>query len=267
MTDSRLKDRTALVTGSSRGIGRGIALELASQGCDIAINFYAEAGDASEAAGAAAVVKEIEALGRKAIAVEADVGSSSEVNRLFEEVLKKFPELDILVNNAGVQTWAPLLELKEADWDRDIRTNLKGCFLCTQAAARHMKENRRGSIINLGSGCNKLPFPRLVSYTASKGGIEMFTKSAAIELGRYGIRVNCIGPGAIMHERTKAEGGNYDEIWSKATPLGRVGTIEDVAQMVVFLASDESSYISGQTIYIDGGAFTKPNWPYQVEPT
>jgi NAD(P)-dependent dehydrogenase (short-subunit alcohol dehydrogenase family) len=266
MSDLRLESRNALVTGASRGIGKGIALELAQAGCNVAVNFFSETDPAAEAANAARTVSEIQSLGREAFPVEGDVGSSADVNRMFDQVLKRFSQLDILVNNAGVQKWASLLELKESDWDRDIRTNLKGCFLCTQAAARHMKQHSSGVIVNIGSGCNKLPFPRLVAYTASKGGIEMFTKSAAIELGPYSIRVNCIGPGAIVNERTKSEGGDYEKIWAKATPLGRAGTIKDVGQAVVFLASPESSYISGQTIYVDGGSFTKPNWPYEVDP-
>ena len=177
--------------------------------------------------------------------------------------MKIFPKLDILVNNAGVQTWKALLDLQESEWDRVIDTNLKGTFLCTQRAARKMKDNGRGSIINIGSGCNKVAFPHLVDYTASKGGIEMFTKVAAVELGQYKIRVNCVAPGAIEIERTKHEAGNYGATWSKLTPLGRVGEPVDVARMVAFLASDSADFISGQTIWVDGGLFSKPAWPYE----
>jgi NAD(P)-dependent dehydrogenase (short-subunit alcohol dehydrogenase family) len=120
-----------------------------------------------------------------------------------------------------------------------------------------------GSIVNLGSGCNKVPFPRLVSYTVSKGGIEMLTKSAAIELGRHRIRVNCVAPGPIEIERTKLEAPDYAETWGRQAPLGRVGVPEDVARAVAFLASEESSYVTGQTLWVDGGAFTLPNWPYR----
>ena len=120
----------------------------------------------------------------------------------------------------------------------------------------------KGSIVNIGSGCNKVPFPRLVSYTASKGGIEMFTRSAAVELGRYGIRVNCVAPGAIEIERTKREAPDYAETWGKQAPLGRVGLPEDVARAVAYLASDEADFVTAQTIWVDGGAFTLPNWPY-----
>jgi 3-oxoacyl-[acyl-carrier protein] reductase len=170
---------------------------------------------------------------------------------------------DLLVNNAGVQTWAPLLELAEADWDRVIRTNLKGCFLNTQRAAQLMVEHGiRGSIVNLGSACNKLAFPRLVDYTASKGGIEQFTKVSATELGPHGIRVNCVAPGAIEHERTKLEAPDYAETWAAITPLRRVGSTADVAKVVHFLATDAAGFVTGQTIYVDGGAFTMPNWPY-----
>ena len=134
-----------------------------------------------------------------------NVASAADVDRMFAQLVQKFPRLDILVNNAGVQTWKPLLDLTEAEWDRTIDTNLKGCFLCTQRAARHMRERGGGRIVNIGSGCNKVAFPHLVDYTASKGGIRMLTKSAAVELGQHRITVNCVAPGAIEIERTKLE--------------------------------------------------------------
>ena len=186
------------------------------------------------------------------------------MKEMFDVVLSRFDQLDIMVNNAGVQTWRPLLELSEFDWDRVIDTNLKGTFLCTQFAAKHMKEHGGGAIVNIGSGCNKVPFPHLVSYTASKGGIEMFTKVAAVELGRYGIRANCVAPGAIEIERTRLEDPDYAATWGKITPLGRVGTPADVGGAVVFLASKEASFISGQTIWVDGALFTQAPWPYEL---
>lgn len=253
-----LKGMAALVTGASKGVGKGIALELARNGCDVAVNYH------SDAAGAEATVREIEALGGKAFAVHGNVGASSDVNRIFDEVLGRFPGLNILVNNAGVQTWKALLDLEEWEWDRVIGTNLKGCFLCTQRAARHMKDHGAGRIINLGSGCNKIAFPHLVDYTASKGGIEMFTKVAAVELGKYGITVNCVAPGAIEIERTQTEAGDYAGTWSKLTPLGRIGTPLDIGRAVVFLASGNADFISGQTIWVDGALFSKPAWPYDV---
>ena len=256
-----LQGQTALVTGASRGIGKEIALELARNGYRVAINYY------NDSASADATVAEIRAVQAPAegavLPIEADIRSSSQVTAMFERVIAAFGRLDLLVNNAGVQTWKPLLEVTEEEWDLVVDTNLKGCFLCTQQAAKYMKEHGGGSILNLGSGCNKLAFPSLVAYTASKGGIEMFTKEAAVELGRYGIRVNCIAPGSIESQRTREEDPDYAGTWSKLTPLGRVGTAADIAPTVVFLASPGASFISGQTIWIDGGLFTKAQWPYK----
>ena len=251
-----LSGKSALVTGAAKGIGKGIALELAAQGCDVAVNDFADAAGAEE------TVAQIRALGRRALAVMADVGSASEVDRMFQTVLGNFERLDILVNNAGIQTWKALLDLEEKEWDRVIATNLKGCYLCSQRAARHMQEKGGGRIINLGSGSNKVAFPKLVDYTASRGGVEMFTKVAAVELGPYQITVNCVAPGAIETERTKTEAADFAGTWAKLTPLGRVGTPRDVAGAVVFFASDASAFITGQTIWVDGGLFSKPAWPY-----
>ncbi len=252
-----LESKIALVTGASKGVGKGIALELARAGAQVVVNYN------RDGAGAEATVAEIRGMGRETFAVQADVGVAADVDRMFAQALERCPRLDILVNNAGVQTWKPLLELTEAEWDRTIDTNLKGCFLCTQRAARHMRERGRGRIVNIGSGCNKIAFPNLVDYTASKGGIEMFTKVAAVELGRYQITVNCVAPGAVEIERTKLEAGDYAGTWAKLTPLGRVGQPADVARAVVFLASDAAEFITGQTIWVDGGLFSKPSWPYE----
>jgi NAD(P)-dependent dehydrogenase (short-subunit alcohol dehydrogenase family) len=252
-----LEGRTALVTGASKGVGKGIALELARRGCRVAVNYN------SDDAGARAAVRAIEQAGGSAFAVQANVGLSHQVNRMFEETLARFSRLDVLVNNAGVQTWKPLLELTEAEWDRVLDTNLKGCFLCTQQAARAMKDSGGGSIVNIGSGCNKVAFPNLVDYTASKGGIEQFTKVAAVELGKYKIRVNCVAPGAVEIERTRLEAGDYAATWSALTPLGRVGQPVDVARVVAFLAGPEADFVSGQTIWVDGALFSKPAWPYE----
>jgi NAD(P)-dependent dehydrogenase (short-subunit alcohol dehydrogenase family) len=249
-------EKTALVTGASRGIGREIALELARQGAAVIVNYF------DDPAGAESTVEEIRKLGPRALALYADVGISADVDHMIEQAAKEFPRIDILVNNAGVQTWKPLLELEETDWDRVIRTNLKGCFLCTQRVGRIMKEHGGGRIVNMGSGSNKFAFPRLVDYTASRGGIEMFTKVAAVELAPFGITVNCIAPGAIETERTRLEAGDFAGTWAKLTPLGRIGTPLDVARGVVFLASDAAGFVTGQTLWVDGGLFSKPAWPY-----
>jgi NAD(P)-dependent dehydrogenase (short-subunit alcohol dehydrogenase family) len=251
-----LESKTALITGASKGVGKGIALELAACGCHVAVNFN------SDAAGAEATAAEVRRLGRQAITVQADAGLAGDVDRMFDETLRQFPRLDILVNNAGTQAWKALLDMEEAEWDDVIRTNLKGCFLCTQRAGRHMRAQGGGSIVNIGSGCNKVPFPNLSSYTASKGGIEMFTKSAALELAPYGIRVNCVAPGAIEIERTKQEASDYGKTWAGVTPLGRVGQPLDVARAVAFLAGGAADFVTGQTLFVDGGLFGQPVWPY-----
>src|SRR3954471_3488477 len=231
-----LESKTALVTGASKGVGKGIALELARSGCDVAVNYH------SDRQGAETTAAEIGEIGRIAFPVQADVGTAADVDRMFGEVAARFPKLDILVNNAGTQVWKPLLELEESEWDRVIATNLKGCFLCTQRAARRMKEQGGGRIVNIGSGCNKTPFPNLVSYTASKGGIEMFTRVAAMELGRHGITVNCVAPGAIEIARRKMGAADYASAWGSLTPLGRVGQPVDVAKAVVFFAGEGGSF-------------------------
>jgi NAD(P)-dependent dehydrogenase (short-subunit alcohol dehydrogenase family) len=251
-----LTGKTAVITGASTGIGRGIALALARSGCQIVVNHL------SDPKGARTLVREIEELGVKAIAVRADVSVAADVDRMFRKAIAVFSRVDILVNNAAIQVFRSLLNLTEEEWDSVIAVNLKGCFLCTQRAARHMKEQGWGRIVNIGSGCNKIAFPGLVSYTASKGGIETFTKSAAVELGRYGIRVNCVAPGATETDRTKAETGDFAGTWAPYTPAGRIGKPEDVAAAIVFLVSDGAEFITGQTLAVDGGLFARPVWPY-----
>ena len=252
--DDALRGRAALVTGAGRGIGKGIALELARAGCRVAVNYVTEPEQAD------ATVAEIQALGAQAVAIQADVSVASAVTTMVSRAAAELGGLDILVNNAGIQTWKPLLDVTEAEWDAVMATNLKGCFLCTQAAARYMKDHGGGSIVNIGSGCNKIAFPNLVAYTASKGGIEMFTKVAAVELGPHAIRVNCVAPGAIEIERTKLELPDYAGTWGAITPLRRVGYPLDVARAVAFLASPQASFISGQTIWIDGALFSQAPW-------
>ena len=250
--------RIAVVTGGSSGIGKGICLHLARLGWDVAATYGRNHEGAKTTAAA------IEEAGQRALVEPCDVGYRDQVAPFFDKVVRDLGAAPrLVVNNAGTQSWGPLLELSEDDWDRVIRTNLKGAFLCTQIGAALMVEHGiRGSIVNIGSGCNKFPFPRLVSYTASKGGIEMFTRSAAIELGHHGIRVNCVAPGPIEIERTKLEAPDYAETWGKQAPLGRVGLPEDVAKAVAYLASDEADFVTAQTIWVDGGAFSMPSWPY-----
>lgn len=252
MSDQKI----AVVTGGGKGIGRGISLRLAERGYDVAVNFSSDRESAEK------VAEEVRHIGRQSLVIQADVGYSDQVDRLFDTVLDEWGLPDVLVNNAGVQTWKPLLELEEADWDQTLRTNLKGTFLCTQRAAREMVKQERGCIINIGAGCNKGPFPKLAAYSASKGGLELFTRVAAVELGPLGITVNCVAPGAVEIERSEFNPPNYSAIWSPITPLGRIGRPEDVAAVVAFLASSDAAFINGQTVYVDGGLFTQMPWPF-----
>lgn len=235
--------KAVLVTGANRGIGQALVTEALRRG---ASRVYA------------GTRQPYAHQDPRVTSLELDITNEAHVRAAAAQV----GSLDILVNNAGVQTWKALLELEEREWDRVIDTNLKGCFLCTQRAARQMKTQGGGRIINIGSGCNKVAFPHLVDYTASKGGIEMFTKVSAAELGPHGITVNCVAPGAIEIERTKQEAGDYAATWAGLTPLGRIGTPLDVARAVVFFASEMADFVSGQTLWVDGGLFTKPAWPY-----
>ena len=254
--------KSALVTGASKGVGRGIAIGLAKAGWDVAINYNRDEAGAEETA---SVVRD---AGQQAWVLQGNVGKSDDVRAMFGKLDADGSPLQLVVNNAGVQTWSPLMELKESDWDNVINTNLKGTFLCTQEGARRMIDHGLGgSIINIGSGANKRPFPGLVDYCASKGGINQFTQVSAVELGPKKIRVNCVAPGAIEIERTKAEAGDYAGTWGPLTPMRRIGVPEDVAKAVVFLASDGGEFITGQTLYVDGGLLTQTMWPYDEEAT
>ena len=249
----------AIVTAGDSALGRDFVLGLAGAGHDIAFTHLGAAGAAQD------LVARIEALGRRAMAAECDAGDEAQVEEFHARAAEFAGAPRVLVNNAGVQTWAPLLDLEVDDWDRVMRTNLRGTFLNTRAAGRAMKAaGRGGAIVTLGSGCNKHAFPRLVDYTASKGGIEQFTKVAAVELGPFGIRVNCLAPGAIATERTAREAPDYAGIWGPVTPLRRVGTPADLVGPLLFLCSEAAAFVTGQTLWVDGGAFTQANWPYRA---
>lgn len=252
----------AIVTAGDSAIGRHLVRALLRAGHDVAFTHLgaAEAARRLEA--------EADGLGRRARGWESDAGDEAAVSRFHAEVAVwagATPE--VLVNNAGIQTWASLLDLRADQWDAVMRVNLRGTFLNTQAFARALvAAGRGGAIVNLGSGCNKHAFPRLVDYTASKGGIEQFTKVSAVELGPHGIRVNCIAPGAIATERTAAEAGDYAGTWARVTPLRRVGVPQDLCGPLLFLISDAAGFVTGQTLWVDGGAFSQANWPYEVTP-
>ena len=252
----------AIVTAGVSAIGRDMVRALAGAGHAVAFT-HLGAGEA-----AARLEAEVAEAGGTAKGWESDAGDEAAVAALHAEAADWAGAVpDVLVNNAGIQTWAGLLDLRAEQWDAVMRTNLRGCFLNTQAFGRALVvAGKGGAVVNLGSGCNKLAFPRLVDYTASKGGIEQFTKVAAVELGPHGIRVNCIAPGAIATERTAAEAGDYAVTWARVTPLRRVGVPGDLCGPLLFLISDAAAFVTGQTLWVDGGAFTQANWPYEVTP-
>lgn len=250
--------KLALVTAGNSAIGRHLVLGLVSAGHEVA---FTHLGAAEESA---ALVAQIAAAGGRALALESNAGDESQVLDFHAHAADwagVAPQ--VLINNAGIQTWSSLLDLSVENWDRVMATNLRGTFLNTRTAGRAMQAaGQGGTIITLGSGCNTHAFPRLVDYTASKGGIEQFTKVAASELGPHGIRVNCIAPGAIATDRTASESGDYAATWRPLTPLRRVGTPQDLVGPMLFLISDAAAFVTGQTLYVDGGLFCQAPWPY-----
>ncbi|MFC5471952.1 3-oxoacyl-[acyl-carrier-protein] reductase [Cohnella suwonensis] len=244
-----LEGKSALVTGASRGIGRAIAIALAKAGADVAVNY-----SGSEAA-AAETVKAIEALGRKAIAVKANVGKSAEFDEMVAAALEAFGKLDILVNNAGITRDNLIMRMKEAEFDEVIETNLKGVFNGVKAVSRPMMKQRAGRIINISSVVGVLGNAGQANYVASKAGVIGLTKSAARELASRGITVNAVAPGFIESDMTDKLPADIREKLLGEIPLGRMGRPEDIATAVVYLASDAASYMTGQTIHIDGGMY------------
>lgn len=246
-----LTGKVALVTGGRRGMGRTHALALSSQGAKVAVTDI----DANECSG---VVEEIKAKGGEAICLKMDVSKKSEVDAGFDEIIKQFGRLDILVNNAGIYSPKPALELTEEEWDKTIDINLKGQFFCAQRAAKEMAKNKWGRIINIASiasGQVGVGIAGGAHYTASKGGIIGMTETMAIEFAPLGINVNVIGPGAIdtpMVQAAKIPKEAMEGLVQRI-PLKRIGKPEEVSAMVVFLASEESSYATGATFYVDGG--------------
>ena len=240
-------EKTALVTGASRGIGRAIALALASKGFAVALN-YAGSHDAAEA-----VKKEIEATGGKAFTVQGDVSKSEDVDRVFKAVKDEFGCLDVLVNNAGINRDALLIRMKESNWDDVIATDLKSDFLTTKAAAAMMMRKRKGSIINISSVVGIMGNIGQANYAAAKAGVIGLTKACAKEMAARNIRVNAVAPGFIETAMTDGIPEKIREGMISSIPMGRMGQPEDVAKAVCFLASDDSSYITGQVLVVDGG--------------
>lgn len=245
-----LTGKTALVTGASRGIGRAIAVALAEAGADVAVNYAGSEGAAQETA------QLITNLGRKAFIVKANVGSSEEVDAMMATVLEQFDgKLDILVNNAGITRDNLLMRMKEEEFDQVIETNLKGVFNCLKAVTRPMMKQRYGKIINISSVVGVTGNPGQTNYVAAKAGVIGMTKAAAKELAVRGIYVNAIAPGFIETDMTDKLNDEQKQAIMTQVPLAKLGKPEDIAHAVVFLASDASSYMTGQTLHVDGGMY------------
>ena len=244
----KLENRVVLVTGSSSGIGAAIAEGIAAEGADVIVNYCRNRDGADRTAAS------IRQLGRKVLTLHADVALKSDVDAMISRSCDEFGQIDVLVNNAGIALWKPFLEIEEDEWDRTLDTNLKSVFLCSQAVARIMVSmNTKGSIINISSIAAHGALDCLVPYCASKGAMTLITKAMATELAPAGIRVNAIAPGTIDIERNRRTDPDYPANWTPFIPMGRVGTPSEIAKPVVFLASDDSSYLTGQTFWVDGG--------------
>jgi len=244
-----LAGKAALVTGASRGIGRAIALHLAECGADVAVNYAGSEAAAQE------VVEQITALGRKAIKLQADVSRSAEAESLIKQTIEAFGKIDILVNNAGITRDNLIIRMKEEDFDEVIATNLKGVFNCAKAVTRDMMRQRSGRIINISSIAGAMGNAGQVNYASAKAGIIGLTKSLAKELATRNITVNCVAPGFIETDMTdKLPEPMRDQLF-KEIPMARFGRPEDIAKAVRFLASEDASYMTGQTIHVDGGMY------------
>jgi len=246
----RLKGKVSLVTGASRGIGRAIALALAREGADVALNCSASVESAEE------VAKEIKGLGQRAMVIQADVANKAEVDEMLRKVVDEFGNIDILVNNAGMSVVGASAELEESRWRRGIDVLLTGAFFCSQAAGKEMIKRRSGKIINIASINGIGAFPERVCYGSAKAGLMQLTRTLGCEWARYNINVNAIAPGYIRTHLAEdlIEKGIIDEVeLAMRTPSGRLGKCEEVADAAVFLASEESKYIVGQTIVVYGG--------------
>lgn len=242
-----MEQRVAIVTGGSRGIGREIAITLAKNGVNVVVNYFGNAKLAAD------VVTECENYGVKAFAVQADVSDADQVKNLVTKTIEQFGKIDILVNNAGITSDNLLLRMKETEWDKVIATNLKSVFLLSKAVARQMMKQRFGRIINMSSVVGIIGNPGQANYVAAKAGVIGLTKSLAREFASRGITVNAVAPGFIETDMTATLNTETRSLLLQQIPLARLGTAQDVANVVNFLVSDAASYITGQVINVDGG--------------
>jgi glucose 1-dehydrogenase len=264
----KLAGKVALVTGSSQGIGQAVVIRLAQEGANVVINYR------SHPEGAEETLAKVEAVGGKCYmaqcpklqghTIKADLGNVDEVQQLVAESIGHFGKLDILVNNAGIEKHAPFWEVTEADYDAVMNVNLKGVFFATQAMVNHLIATKRpGKIINISSVHEELPFPNFTAYCASKGGMKMLTRNLAVELGAFGITINNVAPGAIATPINTKLLNDPEKLNAllQHIPLNRLGQPQDIASLVAFLASSDSDYITGSTLFVDGGLL----WNYQEQ--
>ncbi|WP_226665739.1 3-oxoacyl-[acyl-carrier-protein] reductase [Metabacillus litoralis] len=244
-----LSKKVALVTGASRGIGRAIALDLAKHGASIAVNYAGNEAKANE------VVDEIKANGGHAISIKADVSNQDDVQQMIKSVIGEFGQLDILVNNAGITRDNLLMRMKDDEWDDVINTNLKGVFLCTKGVTRQMMKQRHGRIINITSIVGVSGNPGQANYVAAKAGVIGLTKTTAKELASRNITVNAVAPGFITTDMTDELSEDVKSEMLKQIPLAKLGEPSDISNLVTFLASEKSKYITGQTLHVNGGMY------------
>jgi glucose 1-dehydrogenase len=253
----RLEGRRALVTGANSGIGREIALRLALEGASVAVNYLSRPEDAEQ------VVKEIEQAESKGIAVQADISNEQQVDQMFSRMVAELGGIDILVNNAGMETNHPFLEMPLDAWRKVIDVDLTGAFICAQRAARQMVQSGTGgAIVNISSVHQMIPWGGFAHYCAAKAGLEMLTKTAALELATQKVRVNTVAPGAIktpINQNVWSDPQGLSDLLRKI-PTERMGETEEVAKVVAFLCSDEASYVTGATLYVDGGMTLYPEF-------
>lgn len=245
----KIQGKVAVVTGASRGIGRGIALSLAKQGANVVVNYAGSEAKALE------VVEEIKAMGQDAIAVQCNVANNEEVTAMMDLAVKTFGAIDILVNNAGITRDTLLMRMKEEDFDAVVDINLKGVFLCTKAVTRQMFKQKSGKIINISSIVGAMGNLGQVNYVSAKAGVIGMTKACALEMAPRGINVNAVAPGFIETDMTDELSEDIKTWMLDRIPLNSFGKVEDIANAVTFLASDDASYITGQTIHVNGGMY------------